>query len=194
LTFVVLLVLAALWAVVLLPPLLRARTGRSSDSIGDFSNRLGVLSRTGGFGRRNSRRLPVLGAPMQAMPGMPSMQSPRTMAGMPPMPPMPGRTASGGYRVNAGQRSAKRRRDVTLGLVAAAVVTLLFATVAHRSAFWYLQVLVDVLLVAYVAAVAYFRSLQGERAETVRYLQPRRAPELALQRSPEFALRRTGSS
>jgi hypothetical protein len=42
----VLIVLGALWAIVLVPPLLRSRTERTSDSIGDFNHRLGVLSRT----------------------------------------------------------------------------------------------------------------------------------------------------
>jgi hypothetical protein len=46
---VVLVILAALWAVVLLPPLLRSRTERrTSDSIGDFNFRLDALGRTNG--------------------------------------------------------------------------------------------------------------------------------------------------
>jgi hypothetical protein len=48
LTLVVLVILAALWAVVLLPPLLRSRSVRSNDSIGDFNYRLDVLGRTNG--------------------------------------------------------------------------------------------------------------------------------------------------
>jgi hypothetical protein len=45
----VLVILAVLWAVVLVPPLLRSRNeARRSDSVGDFSYRLGVLSKTGG--------------------------------------------------------------------------------------------------------------------------------------------------
>jgi hypothetical protein len=48
LTLLVLVILAALWAVVLLPPLLRSRTGRANDSIGDFNYRLDVLGRTNG--------------------------------------------------------------------------------------------------------------------------------------------------
>jgi hypothetical protein len=48
LTLVVLVILAALWAVVLLPPLLRSRTERTTDSIGDFNFRLNVLGRTNG--------------------------------------------------------------------------------------------------------------------------------------------------
>ena len=44
----VLVILAALWAVVLLPPLLRSRAERANDSIGDFNYRLDVLGRTNG--------------------------------------------------------------------------------------------------------------------------------------------------
>ena len=47
-TLVVLVILAALWAVVLLPPLLRSRAERANDSIGDFNYRLDVLGRTNG--------------------------------------------------------------------------------------------------------------------------------------------------
>jgi hypothetical protein len=48
LTLVVLIILAALWAVVLLPPLLRSRSVRTNDSIGDFNYRLDALGRTNG--------------------------------------------------------------------------------------------------------------------------------------------------
>jgi hypothetical protein len=48
LTLVVLFILAALWAVVLVPPLLRSRAERANDSIGDFNYRLDVLGRTNG--------------------------------------------------------------------------------------------------------------------------------------------------
>ena len=47
-TLVVLVILAALWAIVLLPPLLRSRSGRSNDSIGEFNYRLDALGRTNG--------------------------------------------------------------------------------------------------------------------------------------------------
>jgi hypothetical protein len=48
LTLLVLVILAALWAAVLLPPLLRSRTSRTNDSIGDFNYRLDALGRTNG--------------------------------------------------------------------------------------------------------------------------------------------------
>ena len=44
----ILVILAALWAVVLVPPLLRSRTERTNDSIGDFNYRLDALGRTNG--------------------------------------------------------------------------------------------------------------------------------------------------
>src|SRR5262249_7594348 len=82
LTLVVLLVLAALWAVVLLPPLLKSRATRlqSSDSIGDFNYKLDVLSRTNGSTARRPRRsssvsmsrplpLPQYGAPYSSARG-----------------------------------------------------------------------------------------------------------------------------
>jgi hypothetical protein len=56
LTLVVLVILAALWAVVLLPPLLRSRTERANDSIGDFNYRLDVLGKTNGALTPEKRR------------------------------------------------------------------------------------------------------------------------------------------
>jgi hypothetical protein len=56
LTLVVLVILAALWAVVLVPPLLRSRTERTNDSIGDFNFRLDALGRTNGALHRGTVR------------------------------------------------------------------------------------------------------------------------------------------
>jgi len=44
----VLFILAVLWAVVLVPPLLRSRSQRSADSIVDFNYKLDVLGKTNG--------------------------------------------------------------------------------------------------------------------------------------------------
>jgi hypothetical protein len=183
LKFVVLIVLAALWAVVLVPPLLRARTSRSSDSIGDFNYRLGVLSRTNGNGRRRVRHRPVVAAPP-----VPVVTSPRVALAAP--------------RLSASQRTAKRRRDITLGLAVAAALTLAFAVLAKSSSVWLLHGLVDVLFVSYLGLLAWVRSVStrpsapaiGRPAPNVRYLSERTAPELALRPAPELALRRTASS
>ena len=55
----VFLILAALWAAVLVPPLLRARTVGSNDSIGDFNHRLDLLGRTNGALRPEAMRVPT---------------------------------------------------------------------------------------------------------------------------------------
>ena len=168
--FVVLFVLAALWAVVLVPPLLRARTSRSGDSIGDFNYHLGVLSRTNGAGsRRRGGRLPVLSPPAYGSAGMAT------------------------FSMTPSHRAAKRRRDIVLGLAVAAALTLAFAVFAKSSSVWMLHGAVDLLLFGYIGLLAWFRSLQTERSANVRYLPPRPAPDLTLRPAP-VALRRTASS
>jgi hypothetical protein len=185
LTFVILFVLVALWAVVLVPPLLRARTSRSSDSIGDFNYRLGVLSRTNGSSRRRGRRtLPVLSPPVLSAPVGPA-------------------TALFGPRATPSQRAAKRRRDITLGLAVTAVLTFAIAVLAHSSSVWLMHGLVDGLLASYLGLLAWARSLPPDRlvsvgsvgnVANVQYLAERRASELALRPAPELVLRRTASS
>jgi hypothetical protein len=58
LALVVLVILAALWAVVLLPPLLRSRTSRTNDSIGEFNYRLDALGRTNPSAQPRAARAP----------------------------------------------------------------------------------------------------------------------------------------
>jgi hypothetical protein len=145
LTLVVLVILAACWAVVLVPPLLRARTERSGDPITDFNFRLGVLGRTNG--------------------SLDIERSPQV-------------------RVSRTQRAAHRRRQVMQILAGGVAVTLLAAYVTQQPIFWALQVLADLLLLAYLALWAYARSLRLDRATKVRNLPPhRRAPELAWRRA-----------
>lgn len=67
----VLVILAVLWAVVLVPPLLRSRSeARRSDSVGDFTYRLGVLSKTGGHASAAPRRPSGRPGPVPAPRGM----------------------------------------------------------------------------------------------------------------------------
>jgi hypothetical protein len=100
LTALVLVVLAGLWAVVLVPPALRAasRLTRSADSIGSFNQKMSVLG-----GDRTTLDL----------------TGPR---------PVAARTAAGPPASRAAVR--KRRRDVLVGLLAANGFTLLLALVA----------------------------------------------------------------
>jgi hypothetical protein len=166
LTLVVLLVLAALWAVVLLPPLLRSRTTntRSVDSIGEFHYKLGVLGRTG-----------------RAAP-MPTFERPALRAA-----PLPAPVATRPARASAPRRApynaAKRRADVLRVLVVAVALTMALAYLTGSPALWGVQVVADVCLLAFLGLWAWTRSLQADGAEKVRFLPQRNTPELALRRT-----------
>jgi hypothetical protein len=156
----VLFILAVLWAVVLLPPLLRSRSQHSADSIVDFNYKLDVLGRTNGNLDEADADHAILSARMAPSP-LPSA-----------------------LRASAVQRSALRRRDVLRALTMSVAATLVLAAVTRTGAAWALQILVDVLVATYLALWAWLRTLQVERTEKVHYMPERRAaPELALRRS-----------
>jgi hypothetical protein len=176
-------ILAVLWGVVLLPPLLRSRSRqRTADSIVDFNYKLDVLGRTNGHRLGFRRRALPSEAEALAVP-LPGMgaSDPGLVTPGPLMAP-----AGPFLSLAAAQRSAKRRRDIFRGLALAFSCSLLLALSAGSAATWALQIIVDVVAVAYTALWAWARSVQAERADKVRYL-----PEL---RTPEFALRRSASS
>ncbi|HEX5614039.1 MAG TPA: hypothetical protein VFZ83_02690 [Acidimicrobiia bacterium] len=152
---VVLLILAVLWAVVLVPPLLRSRTQQSGDSIDDFNYRLGVLGRTNGTFDPSA-------APARVSP-LPPVRTDRPSAR--PLTP-----------------AAKRRRDVMTILAAAVAATFILASVGGAPILWAVQVIADLLLVAYLALYAWFRSLSADRERTVHALSHRAPSELALRR------------
>jgi len=167
----VLIILAVLWAVVLVPPLLRSRSQRSADSIVDFNYKLDMLGRMNGSRRRRRR---AMASPMAA----PLLTASRGPVMASPLAPVPYARPS-----TAAQRSAKRRRAVFQVLAGSVVATLLLATGANSLAFWLLQFAVDVLAAAYIALWAWVRSLEADRIEKVRYIPELRVPELALRRS-----------
>jgi hypothetical protein len=160
----VLLILAVLWAAVLIPPLFKARTERRrGDSIGDFSYKLGVIGRTGGY-----------------TPARPVSPAPMSIAGTTGAPrPRPGGAPGG---MTTAQR---RRRDVLVGLLVAVGVTGLAAVLTGSTTLWVLQLAVDALLVTYVVLLVRMRTLATEQRVKVRYLP---------QQTPQLALRRTASS
>jgi Flp pilus assembly protein TadB len=115
----VLLILAVLWAAVLVPPVLRSRSeSRRRDSVGDFRSQLNALS-----GRRARRDRPL-----------------HAVAAPAPMSP-----------------AQKRRRDILVILAVAAIVTLLLVVILGNPLLWIVQVLADVLLVAYVLMLLQFK-------------------------------------
>lgn len=161
----VLLVLALIWAVVLIPPALRNRAeGRPSDSIVAFRRQLAVLNRAG-------PRVP--GADPAASPRMRSGTGSRAAAvpqGPATMAAMAARSGGASRASLARRRTARRRRDVLVALLAAAVGTLVLGAVPALRFLWVAHVVVDVLLVAYVALLIRQRNLVAERAQKVRFL------------------------
>ena len=155
----VLFILAVLWAVVLVPPLLRSRSQRSADSIVDFNYKLDVLGQTNGH-----LDIENVSAANQG-------------------PVIPDRMLVPAIRASATQRAARRRRDVVRALTLSITVTVLLVAATNAPAAWALQILVDVMALAYLGLWAWLRTMQDQRGETVRYMPERRAPELALRRS-----------
>jgi hypothetical protein len=167
LTLPVLIILAVLWAVVLVPPLLRSRSQRSADSIVDFNYKLDMLGQTNGNRRSFRRRMPMPAEPGVASQGV--------------VPPMFATVP--GSRIDPAIRSARRRRDVLRVLGFAFLGTLLLAMLAGSGMAWALQIFVDVLGAAYLALWAWVRNVQAERIDKVRYMPELRTPELVLRRS-----------
>lgn len=145
----VLLVLAVVWAAVLIPPAVRARAeGRPGDSISAFRRQLAGLHRTSPRSAQVRMAQPV---------GTSSHHRPRVTA-----PPV----VSNATR----RRTLKRRRDVLTGLVAAAVVTLVLGAIPALRAMWVLHLLVDTALAAYVVLLVRLRNITAEKEMKVRFL------------------------
>ena len=159
---VVLIVLAAVWAAFLLPPILRARSEhRPSGSITDFRKQLHVLAKTSpsSTGRASLQHL----APGRVVPIRP--RSP--MASPAPL------------RLGRSRQSVKRRRDIFVGLLVAMAGSLVLGFLPPLRALWAVHVVLDVFFAGYVAALIYLRNLAAEREMKVRFL-PAAAPEPAL--------------
>ena len=170
----VLLVLAGIWAAVLIPPAVRARAeGRPGDSISNFRRQLTVLRRTGPHTGRSAGgdhwyRPHAPGNPVMAMHG-----PVRTVRGAPAAPrrlPAPSvRPASAAAA--ARSRTIRRRRDVLTALVVAVVLTLALGSLVPAFRILLMaHVVADVLLVAYVALLVHQRNVAAERDMKVRFL------------------------
>ena len=162
----VLIVLAAVWAAFLLPPILRARSEhRPSGSITDFRRQLHVLARSAPAGNVAPQTLPGR-API--VPIRPNLAAPSTP-----------------LRLGRSRQTIKRRRDIFVGLLVAMAGSLVLGTLPPLRILWTIHVLLDVLFVAYVAALVYLRNLAAEREMKVRFLPTAATPE------PALLLRRT---
>lgn len=178
-THLVLVILAVIWAAVLLPPFLQNRSeSRPADSISTFRNQLTVLERrsTGSLGPTRTT------APAGIYP---SAYRGAVMGGV-----------GGVDRARLARMAAKkRRRDILVTLLAAAGVTLLLGLVLRQVLV--LHVLIDLVLAGYVALLVQRRKLAEERAMKVRYMsdaQARRRAAARPQAAPQLALRRTAAN
>jgi hypothetical protein len=193
----VLLGLAALWVAVLLPDFLRRRsTRRTGDSISNFTHHLSVLERSNPLA--GPRRSPRVGSPRIGRPVAPIRQSHSNVASIAPRIARPRNGAMGTAQrsprpasapaergpVSAGaargpvqsgrmtrSQAQQRRQDVIVALSAAVLLTLL-ATVAFGGAMLYVQLVVDVLLVAYLGLLLFAPRRSAKSASKVTYLTP----------------------
>lgn len=184
-TVLVLVILAMIWAAVLVPPYLQnRRESRPGDSIASFRAQLNVLERTTPGGR--SRALARLEAGQQQadrrlVAGYAARQvAPATMR----------RSALGRPGSAAARRAEarRRRRDVFLTLLGAVGVTFVLA-LAMGGMVWMLHLAIDAAFVAYVGMLIKIQQTTAERAMKVRYLQPA-SSRLS---EPQLLLRRSGS-
>jgi hypothetical protein len=162
LAILVILILGVLWAAVLLPPILRSRSesGRPT-GVGDFMSRLGAIGR----GESSAHGLPPL-QPIMGPVGGP-VGSPYTNGNG------NGQAGMGPVRVPGGMTPAqRRRRDVLVGLLAAAGVTFMMAFFAGSVMFWVLHLLADGLLGGYIFLLLQMKARRSEQQTKVRPIHP----------------------
>lgn len=173
----VLVILAVVWAIVLIPPAIRARAeGRPGDSITNFRQQLAVLRRTAPrarFAGEMRGRIPSSPLPPMATVSRIDAYGPRSGRPMTAHSVRrPARTATGLVSASAAarQRSQRRRRDVLTVLLLLAVATLVLGLVPTFRVLLMVHAVVDVLLVAYVGLLIHQRNAAAEREMKVRFL------------------------
>jgi Flp pilus assembly protein TadB len=148
----VLLILAVLWAAVLVPPVLRSR---SQSRRGDFPSRLGSVT-----GRRSSLRSVGTrsGRPLHAVPAWSDEQARgrRPGNGTPPMRGASKPIASGAPAATSAA-AQRRRRRVLIILSGAVLASLAIALMLGSPILWVAQALADVLLVVYLLLLLLIR-------------------------------------
>ncbi len=130
----------------------------------DYTSKLGALAPTG-----------------PTSPGRPGLQSAYGTSGS--SHGARARTMAPGTHRTGPTPAQRRRRDVLAILGITVVVTLLAAIVTGSTMVWALQIVTDVMLVAYLVLMARMRTLATERRGKVHYLPHPAAPQLSLRRS-----------
>lgn len=172
-SLVVLLILAVVWAVFLVPQLLRARAERTpADSIGAFRSQLSVLERTAP-------------GPQSA----PSRASTQPVLGGGTYLAVPAYRPAGALPTRSQVR--KRRKDILLALLASTGGSFVLGALPILRPMWLVTGLLVAVTAAYVVLLVRARNLAAEREMKVRYLP---GPIPAAHAEPAFAgLRRAGS-
>ncbi len=169
----VLLILAVIWAAVLIPPMLRGRAERRpADSITNFHQQLAVLRRAGPRGSRSSNWPPARGGISQRHVSLVD----------PPMARPVVHPAFAGARSAVVRRNARRRRrDILMALLVAAGTTFVLGAVPALRMLWLVHAAADALLISYVALLVRQRNLATERDLKVRLLPTARRHEAAME-------------
>ena len=194
----VLLVLAGLWAAVLIPPAVRARAaGRPGDSISNFRRQLSVLRRTGPqvgrvaggdhwYRHTSTANLAPVHGPLR-----PRTAAPARRPQARPVVAMRPQTSS--MTSAARSRTIRRRRDVLSALVAASLATLVLGLLPAFRVMLLAHLVADVLLAAYVALLVHQRNIAAERDMKVRFLPQAHRLDPALLRAEPALLRRSAN-
>ena len=179
----VLVILALIWAAVLVPPYLtNRRESRPGDSIASFRRQLHTLERTTpGATRTNLARLDV---GRYDTPTYDTRSNVAQLAGRPTASRRPAPAPAALRRAEA----RRRRRDVFVVLLGAVGVTFLLA-IALGGAAWTLSFVVDAAFLVYVGLLVSMQQQTSEREVKVRYMPQASRP----QPEPQLALRRYGS-
>ena len=166
-TPVVIVILAVVWAAVLIPPMLQNRSqARPADSISAFQSQLSTLQRRT-VGESGSGPI----TPPNGMRAVRPVSSTYGTAGPTEFRPVPLGTVDQARlaRIDA----QRRRRRVLAGLLVAAAATLLLSFVLPPLRT--LHVVIDALLLCYVGLLVRRRKLAMERAAKVRYMNQAQA-------------------
>ncbi|MBK9180467.1 MAG: hypothetical protein IPM45_13075 [Acidimicrobiales bacterium] len=165
-TLLVLVILALMWAAVLLPPLIRSRTeSRPGDSISSFRRQLSVLERTSPSAGSNVTDLAT-----------------RRRAATPASQPVD--VPAAGITLHQAQQ---RRRTILFGLGASTLLVVALAVVGGGILLWAAAAGMVGLVLAYTALLVRARQVSMERAVKVRYLPT------SVGSQPALLLRRSGS-
>jgi hypothetical protein len=167
---VVLLVLAGIWAAVLLVPFVRARAeGTLGDSVGTFRRHLSVLERAAPTTVSPANRLRTPVGQVAIPPYRPSARSPHrpAAAGRRVLPAYPFAASPAVLRRRQAQ---KRRRDVLFALIAGMAGALVLGLIPGLSLMLWVHVFLDVLFAGYIALLIRVRNLSTEREMKLTFL------------------------